>query len=29
MITKEEIFKAVATVNDPAGFNLVEMGLFL
>ena len=28
MITKEEIFKAVATVNDPeVGFNLVEMGL--
>ena len=28
MVTKEEIFKAVATVNDPeVGFNLVEMGL--
>ncbi|MFZ9659842.1 MAG: metal-sulfur cluster assembly factor [Arcobacteraceae bacterium] len=28
MISKEEIFKAVATVNDPeVGFNLVEMGL--
>lgn len=28
MITKEEIFKAVSTVNDPeVGFNLVEMGL--
>ena len=28
MIIKEEIFKAVATVNDPeVGFNLVEMGL--
>ena len=26
--TKEEIFKAVSTVNDPeVGFNLVEMGL--
>ncbi len=28
MYTKEEIFKAVSTVNDPeVGFNLVEMGL--
>lgn len=28
MVTKEEIFKAVSTVNDPeVGFNLVEMGL--
>ena len=28
MITKEEIFQAVATVIDPeVGFNLVEMGL--
>jgi metal-sulfur cluster biosynthetic enzyme len=28
MYTKEEIFKAIATVNDPeVGFNLVEMGL--
>lgn len=28
MISKEEIFKAVSTVNDPeVGFNLVEMGL--
>lgn len=28
MYTKEEIFKAVATVKDPeVGFNLVEMGL--
>lgn len=28
MITKEEIFQAVATVMDPeVGFNLVEMGL--
>ena len=28
MYTKEEIFKAVYTVNDPeVGFNLVEMGL--
>ncbi len=27
-VTKEEIFKAVSTVNDPeVGFNLVEMGL--
>ena len=27
---KEEIFKAVSTVNDPeVGFNLVEMGLFM
>ena len=28
MYTKEEIFKAVSTVNDPeVGFNLVELGL--
>ena len=28
MYSKEEIFKAVSTVNDPeVGFNLVEMGL--
>jgi metal-sulfur cluster biosynthetic enzyme len=28
MVTKEELFKAVSTVNDPeVGFNLVEMGL--
>jgi metal-sulfur cluster biosynthetic enzyme len=28
MYNKEEIFKAVSTVNDPeVGFNLVEMGL--
>jgi len=28
MYTKEEIFKAVSTVNDPeVGFNIVEMGL--
>lgn len=28
MYTKEEIFKAVSTVQDPeVGFNLVEMGL--
>jgi len=28
MVTKEDIFKAVSTVNDPeVGFNLVEMGL--
>jgi metal-sulfur cluster biosynthetic enzyme len=28
MYTKDEIFKAIATVNDPeVGFNLVEMGL--
>lgn len=28
MYTKDEIFKAVSTVNDPeVGFNLVEMGL--
>jgi len=28
MYTKEEIFKAISTVNDPeVGFNLVEMGL--
>ena len=28
MYTKEEIFKAVSTVNDPeVGLNLVEMGL--
>ena len=28
MVTKEEIFQAVSTVNDPeVGFNLVEMGL--
>ncbi len=28
MATKEELFKAVSTVNDPeVGFNLVEMGL--
>ncbi len=28
MISKEELFKAVSTVNDPeVGFNLVEMGL--
>ena len=28
MVTKEEIFKAISTVNDPeVGFNLVEMGL--
>ncbi|XOB61172.1 metal-sulfur cluster assembly factor [Campylobacterota bacterium DY0563] len=28
MYNKEEIFKAVSTVNDPEiGFNLVEMGL--
>jgi len=28
MYTKEEIFKAVSTVDDPeVGFNLVEMGL--
>ena len=28
MVSKEEIFKAVSTVNDPeVGFNLVEMGL--
>ncbi|QFR48500.1 DUF59 domain-containing protein [Sulfurimonas lithotrophica] len=28
MVTKEQIFKAVSTVNDPeVGFNLVEMGL--
>jgi len=28
MCTKEEIFKAISTVNDPeVGFNLVEMGL--
>lgn len=28
MYTKEDIFKAVSTVNDPeVGFNLVEMGL--
>jgi metal-sulfur cluster biosynthetic enzyme len=28
MYTKEEIFQAVSTVNDPeVGFNLVEMGL--
>jgi metal-sulfur cluster biosynthetic enzyme len=27
-VTKEDIFKAVSTVNDPeVGFNLVEMGL--
>ena len=28
MVSKEELFKAVSTVNDPeVGFNLVEMGL--
>ena len=28
MCTKEDIFKAISTVNDPeVGFNLVEMGL--
>ncbi len=28
MYTKEEIFKAISTVNDPeVGFNVVEMGL--
>ena len=28
MVTKEELSKAVSTVNDPeVGFNLVEMGL--
>jgi len=28
IVTKEELFKAVSTVNDPeVGFNLVEMGL--
>lgn len=28
MYSREEIFKAVSTVNDPeVGFNLVEMGL--
>ncbi len=28
MVTKEELFKAVSTVDDPeVGFNLVEMGL--
>lgn len=28
MYSKDEIFKAVSTVNDPeVGFNLVEMGL--
>ncbi len=28
MVTKDELFKAVSTVNDPeVGFNLVEMGL--
>ena len=28
MYTKEDIFQAVSTVNDPeVGFNLVEMGL--
>ncbi|MGD9654168.1 MAG: metal-sulfur cluster assembly factor [Sulfuricurvum sp.] len=28
MYTKDQIFKAVSTVNDPeVGFNLVEMGL--
>jgi len=28
MVTKEQIFEAVSTVNDPeVGFNLVEMGL--
>lgn len=28
MVTKEQLFQAVATVNDPeVGFNLVEMGL--
>ena len=28
MVAKEELFKAVSTVNDPeVGFNLVEMGL--
>lgn len=28
MYSKEEIFKAISTVNDPeVGFNLVEMGL--
>jgi len=27
-VTKEELYKAVSTVNDPeVGFNLVEMGL--
>jgi metal-sulfur cluster biosynthetic enzyme len=27
-VTKEDIFKAVSTVNDPeVGFNLVELGL--
>lgn len=27
-VSKEELFKAVSTVNDPeVGFNLVEMGL--
>jgi len=28
MVTKEELYNAVSTVNDPeVGFNLVEMGL--